>query len=234
MTSLWQAQGARYSNGMLTRGTGEAWAAAGCALVVLVAAGFCLAGLLDDLPVLGRGLLAVLAVVVATVLVGAASATFAGGGLVSPRRQERVVYLHSSAGSLHATRMHEAGHVVMTRRLGGQVRSVTINADGSGLTESVFPPWVNLHPVDELALDHAGAAAEGISFDHPACAGDRENAGRALQRLPWSARSRGNRQGAATAKATVGTGWWGPKGAVAKVARELPAPGTKRYRLSRY
>ncbi|WP_226358811.1 hypothetical protein [Pseudonocardia sp. ICBG601] len=147
------------------------------------------------------------------------------------RNQARtVVFRSEGADTLWATRMHEAGHVVMTRASGGWVTRVTIGDDGTGSTESVFPPWVDLHLYYDLACDYAGAIAEGIDFDHPACASDIAYANRTLRHVPWTARRRIERRSKKTARNFVGPTIFGPRWRVIRTAHTLPNPGTRRFR----
>lgn len=66
---------------------------------------------------------------------------------------------HSHAGPRRAAARHEAGHVVVTRAVGGHVSSAWIRNDGSGLVRGSLPD----NPEKEIAALLAGQLAEGSS-----------------------------------------------------------------------
>lgn len=145
-------------------------------------------------------------------------------------RWRKVTFRSKGNGDLWKTQLHEAGHVVMIRHVGGQVKRVTVNADSSGLTESVFPPWADLDALADAACDYAGGLAEGISLLSTACSSDLRHAREAIRReFVWSGRGWADRHARKLARNTVGHGLLGPRGKVVRVARSLPAPGTRRF-----
>lgn len=139
--------------------------------------------------------------VVVLVLVSRAKAAVAGRGTRAMR-----IHTHGGHGTKTAAR-HEAGHLLMTRKLGYCTGAARIFPDGSGVTEVHLP--ADAPPEHDVAISIAGRVAARTAAG---CGGswwpERESDNwyieQALQRVPRADRARVLREGKRLAEHAVG------------------------------
>jgi hypothetical protein len=136
--------------------------------------------------------------VVGVLVVGAA-----GWALLAARSRARYIggprmIVHTRGNSdREVAAWHEAGHVAMTRAVGGKVKAVAIHNDGSGYTSLRLPRGIE--PAARVAVDVSGEVGSGTSAG---CSSDHSYMRSLLRTLPAGERAGVKAAGYALARAT--------------------------------